>query len=436
MLDSELRTRILNWLLGRWDSHQQSEAGTVLYPRYPLIPLLAVLTVLSGGAGADVFLLHSGGQVEGEWTNREQSRTAGSEVRTATGIRVRVAAGQVEQRVPQLKGEAEYERVAPTYGPSVEDQWRLAEWCRVNSLPHHRQAHLKAILALDSNHVAARRALGYRQYGNQWQTLEERKRSAGYELYRGRWRLTQDVEVQEEKAKRDLAEAEWLVKLRRWRDELATDHAPKAYQQLEEVRDPSAVPAVRKLIAKEPHRKVKLLYLDVLQRIGDGSAVQCLVQTALNDPDHEIFLETADRLDKMPPQRIAKPLMDTLRDANNVRVNRAAYMIGKTGDKKLVAPLVEALITLHRTTIVPNGGDSTSFGSDGSVGISRGNDPKVVEVPVQNRAVLEALVGLTGQDFDYDQRAWRRWYDLERGRIFAEAGNVDLRRENAPNQTP
>jgi hypothetical protein len=408
----------------------------VHYPRYSVIAMLAAFTVLSGSANGDVFLLRSGGQVEGEWTNRHQSRAAGSEVQTTSGIRVRIAAAQVEQRVPQLKGEAEYERVAPTYGPSIEDQWRLAEWCRINSLPHRRQGHLAAILAIDSNHVAARRALGYRQHGNQWRTLEEQKRSAGYELYRGRWRLSQDIEVQEQKAKRDLAEAEWLVKLKRWRAELATDHALKAYQQLEEVHDPSAVPAVRKLLAQERQRKVKLLYLDILQRIGDGGAVQCLIQTALNDPDNEIFLETADRLGKLPPQRIAKPLVDSLRDANNIRVNRAAYLIGKTGDKKLVAPLVEALITLHRTTVVPNGGDSNSFGADGSVGISRGNDPKVVDVPVQNQAVLEALVELTGQNFDYNQRAWRRWYDLERGRIFAEATNVDLRREDAPGQTP
>ena len=406
------------------------------HPRYAMFAMLAALTVLSGGAWGDVFLLRSGGQLEGEWTNREQSRTAGNEVQTASGIRIRIAAAQVEQRVPQPKREAEYERVAPTYGPSVEDQWRLAEWCRVNGLPHRRTGHLEAILALDSNHAAARRALGYRQHGNQWLTLEERKRSAGYELYRGRWRLTQDIEVQEEKAKRDLAEAEWLTKLKRWRAELTTDNARQAYQRLEQVRDPLAVPAVRTLLAKEPHRKVKLVYLDILQRIGDGAAVQCLIQTALNDPDQEIFLETSDRLGELPANRIAKPLIDTLRDADNVRVNRAAYLLGKTGDKKLVAPLVEALITAHRTTIVANGGDSTSFGSDGSIGISRGNGPKVVEVPVQNRAVLEALVELTGQNFDYDQRVWRRWYDLERGRIFAEAGNVDLRRENAQSQTP
>jgi hypothetical protein len=400
-----------------------------------LTAVLAVFVLLGSSARGDVFLLRSGGQVEGEWTNRDQPRTAGNEVRTAAGIRVRFASSQVEERAPQLKAEAEYAQVAPTFGPSIEDQWRLAEWCRQNNLTQHRRGHLEAILAMQPNHVAARRALGYRQRGNQWQTLEERKRSAGYELYRGRWRLSQDIELQEEKAKRDVTQAEWLVKLKRWRSELTTDKALQAFQHLEEVKDPLAVSAVRTLLAKEPHRKVKLLYLDILMRIGDGAATQALIQTALNDSDQEVFLETADRLGKLPPQQITKPLVDALRDANNVRVNRAAYLLGKTGDPRLLSPLVEALITLHRTKVIPNGGDTTSFGGDGSFGLSRGNEPKIVEVPLQNRAVLEALVELTGQNFDYDQRAWRRWYDLERGRIFAEAGNVDLRRENAANQT-
>ena len=400
---------------------------------HPTIAVAAALAV-SGAARGDVFLLRSGGQVEGEWTNRDQSRTLPSEVRTATGIRVQFASPQIEQRVPQLKQEVEYQRLAPTFGPSVEDQWKLAQWCRENSLPHHRAGHLEAILKLDPNHVAARRALGYRQHGNQWVTKEQRNRSAGYELYRGRWRLAQDIEVQEEKARRDLAETEWLVKLKRWRSDLTTDRALQAYQQFEELHDPLAVPALKRLLAQEWHRKVKLLYLDILLRIGDGAAIQTLVQTALNDGDHQIFLEAADRLGKLPPHLITKPLVDSLRDANNVRVNRAAYLLGKTGDRRLASPLVDALITLHRTTVAAGGGDATSFGGDGSFGLSRGNDPQVVEVPVQNRGVLEALVELTGQNFDYDQRAWRRWYDLERGRIFAEAGNVDLRRENADSQ--
>lgn len=397
-----------------------------------LLPALLTVNVVRG----DVFLLRSGGQVEGEWTNRDESRLAGHEVRTSSGIRVRIPALNVEQRVPQLKADTEYERIAPSYGPSIEDQWRLAQWCRDNSLPHRRQGHLEAILAIDPNHVAARRALGYRQHGGKWETREQHQRTAGYELYRGRWRLSQDIEIQEDKAKRDLAEAEWLAKLKRWRKELSTERAAAAYQQLAALDHPLAVPAVRTLLGGERSRPVKILYLDVLYRIGDGVAVQTLINTALNDTDEEIFYEAADRLKKLPPHQITKPLITSLRDSANSRVNRAAYLIGKTGDKRFVSPLIDALVTLHRTVQNDGPGDASSFGGDGSFALNRGGGAKVVDVPVQNRLVLEALVELTGQNFDYEQRAWRRWYDIERSRIFAETSAVDLRRNDDTTQAP
>jgi hypothetical protein len=407
------------------------DGGPLVSLRPANCAVLAAALLSAVAARGDVFLLRSGGQVEGEWTNRDESRLAGHEVRTSSGIRVRVPAAAVEQRVPQLKADLEYERLAPTYGPSIEEQWRLAQWCRENSLPHRRRGHLEAILALDPNHVAARRALGYRQHGGQWETREQHHRTAGYELYRGRWRLSQDIEIQEEKAKRDLAESEWLMKLKRWRNDLTTERAAAAYQQLAALDNPLAVPALRTLLAGERSRRVKVLYLDVLYRIGDGPAVQTLINTALNDIDEEIFYETADRLKKLPPHQIVKPLITSLRDPQNTRVNRAAYLIGKTGDKRFVSPLIDALVTMHRMVQNDGPGDASSFGGDGSFALNRGGGVKIVDVPVQNRLVLEALVDLTGQNFDYEQRAWRRWYDIERSRIFAETKPADLRRSEA-----
>ena len=399
-----------------------------------------VLAVAGGVARADVFLLRSGGQIEGQWTNRQQGRSAGHEVSTASGIRVRVAATQVEERVPQLKSEAEYERIAPAYGPSIDDQWRLAEWCRQNSLPHRRRGHLEAILALDPDHIAARRALGYQHQRGQWELAEQRRRQAGYEMYRGRWRLTQDIEIQEAKVKRDQVEAEWLVKFKRWRGDLWTERAPQAWRNIEEVTSPEAVAAVRKLLAREPHRQVKLVYFDVLLRIGNGPAIQTVLTTALNDRDDEVFFEAADRLQKLPPEQLVKPLLDSLRDQNNTRVNRAAYLLGKIGDKRLASPLIESLVTVHRVYIPEwkaswasrTVTSSSDFGESGSARV--GNE--IVNVTVENRMVYEALVELTGQNFHYEQRAWRRWYDLEKGRIFAAASTVELRRDTTDNQEP
>lgn len=385
-------------------------------------------------AWGDVFLLKSGGQIEGEWINRGERRSAGQEIRTPGGIRLKLAAEQVDTRIPQPKADDEYQQIAPTFANTVDAHWELAEWCRDKNLPDRRKVHLEAILAFDTNHVAARRALGYQQFRGEWQTREEFHRREGYELYRGRWRLTQDIEIQEEQAKRELAAKEWLMRLKRWRAELSTERGPLAYQRFEQLDEPAAIPALQYLLQREAMRRVKIVYLDALLRIGNAAAAQAILSAALNDADEEIFYESTDRLKKLSPQLVLKPLLDALREKSNVKINRAAYILGKVGDPTIFSPLIDALISVQRIANPQAGGDTTSFGSDGSFGMSRGG-PAAVDVPVQNQFVLEALIELTGQNFEFDQRAWRRWYNIEKQRIFAENARVDLRREDS-NQRP
>ena len=54
----------------------------------------------------------------------------------------------------------------------------------------------------------------------------------------------------------------------------------------------------------------------------------------------------------------------------------------------------------------PKGGSA----GGGGIGMGMGGGPKVVAVPMQNQAVLDVLVALTGQNFGFDQRAWKTWY--------------------------
>jgi hypothetical protein len=387
---------------------------------------LAAIPAIGWG---DVFVLKSGGQVEGEWINRDDRRDAMHEIRTPSGIRLKVASAALATRIPQPAADEEYQRIAPTFGNTVEEQWELAQWCRDNDLSDRREVHLKAVVALDTDHVPARRALGYQQFRGEWQTREQHHRRDGYELYRGRWRLVQDIEIQEEAAKNALIAKQWLVRLKHWRAELFTERAPLAYQRFAQLRDPAAVPALQTLLAWESERRIKIMYLDALERIGDPAAVNGLLIVALNDADHEIFLECADRLKKLPSHRVFKPLVNALADKSNLRVNRAAYMLGKLDDPQCVSPLIDALVSVYRVIQKPGVGETTSsFRSDGQ---TESSDTLVIDVAVQNRYVLEALTELTGQNFDYDQGAWRRWYNIEKERIFAESTQVGLRRQDS-----
>src|SRR5262249_2444779 len=109
-----------------------------------------------------------------------------------------------------------------------------------------------------------------------------------------------------------------------------------------------------------------------------------------------------------------------LRNPENQQVNRAAQLLGKLGDPRVCAPLIEALVTKKKIATGDNPEQtSTSFGGNGSIGMNRGG-PSIVEVPLQNRDVPEALVVRTHQNFNDDARAWRSWYDLEKGRLFSK----------------
>jgi hypothetical protein len=66
---------------------------------------------------------------------------------------------------------------------------------------------------------------------------------------------------------------------------------------------------------------------------------------------------------------------------------------------------------------------SVTFTPSGS-GLSMGGGPKPVKVKARNEQVLEALVKLTGANFQWDVAAWREWLAAQA----VPPPDVDLRR--------
>ena len=80
---------------------------------------------------------------------------------------------------------------------------------------------------------------------------------------RGRWRTPQEIEILETSARTELAEKDWLAKIRRWRRDL--DDPAKAklgYESLLAIRDPIAVRPLSEAFRRESVRRVKMLYAD------------------------------------------------------------------------------------------------------------------------------------------------------------------------------
>jgi hypothetical protein len=395
-----------------------------------------------GTCRGDEFLLRNGGRIYGQWLNRHTGSPQQYEISVAGGGELILDASQVQQAIARDTKDESYRQIQSQYPETVDGHWQLAEWCRENGLKDRRTQHLRRIIQLEPDHVRARHGLGYSQVRGQWVTREEIQRRRGYVLHEGRWRLPQEVALLDKKENSERAQKNWLVQLRRWRELLGTDDSRKAHDDISSVRDPWAVSALAVLLKEEQHRQVKMLYIDVLASIGNGQAVEALLDASLNDVDEEIFHASLDKIVRLNPPHISAKYVEVLKDENNIRVNRAAYALGRMQDKTVLSPLIDALVTTHYTVIskrsdnyttgftnpvLPGAQGGPSSSPLGGTSFSAGDSTKVIPRSVNNQQVLEALIRLSGgANFEFNKKAWRYWLANENRK---SAPQFDRRRD-------
>jgi hypothetical protein len=364
-------------------------------------------------AGAEVFVLSSGGRVEGELLNPKELPREKYVIRIADGATLTLPAKQVSEVLHPRPEEIEYQRIQPTFPDTVAGQWALAQWCLEHKLRPQRETHLRRVIELDPNHVEARRGLGYSQVDGQWVTRDEVMQQRGYVRYKGQWKLPQEVELLEGKRQLEAAQQEWFQNIKRWRGWLGTDRDQQARQNIRDIRDPQAVRALAIGLRDESDPRVRMLYAAALAKIEAPEAAQALAIAAVYDPEEEVRLSCLDYLEGRKLPDVTAYFVGKLKDKDNVIVNRAAVGLGRMKDPTSVGPLIAALVTSHRFKIIQPGGDSgmgAGFDSRGGMGLSVGNKPKYVRRMIPNQSVLDALVALTGKNFNFDQQAWKYWH--------------------------
>ncbi len=245
----------------------------------------------------------------------------------------------------------------------------------------------------------------------------DRMAALGWIRYRGGWRTAQEIELIERAEARAADEREWAKRLGRLRgqcDNPAT--AGQAAEQLREISDPAAVPALAAAVATEPVSQVRAWYVESLSRIRSGDAVQTLAAIAVDHPDPETRIAAVERLEVIGPEPAVPRLIASLAGGDPARINRAAEALGRLGGQAAILPLVAALETRQVVTAAgpQPGSTSATFSPTGGGGLSMGGGPKQQIVAVRNERVLEALVALTGVDFGWDAAAWRAWFASER----------------------
>jgi len=398
------------------------------------LAILPALWMAAATVRADVLELANGGVIRGEWLNRHEPQPQSYVMRGTSGGEIRVPAASIKQVIRQKPLELEYEALAPKYADTVEDQWKLADWCRRHQLTGQRDVHLRRILELDERFAPAWYALGYSQLGGRWQRTAETNRERGYEYHRGRWRLAQEVELVDQQVKLKAAQDEWRKRINQLRNSLdSPGRAVKVYAELREIRDPHAIPALVAAYSKDRRPAFRRMIVQTIGQIDGAASSLALFNVALSDVDAEIFHDCVDRLEARRPDDLVDSLVKALSSGYNPVVNRAAYMLGRLGDRSAIGPLIDVLATRHWIPLGHPGGSasySATFGradqandSPIGAGLSK-SEPQWVQVWLHNQDVLDALVKLSGgANFSYQTQAWRVWHAAEKSRPTPPVGS-------------
>lgn len=237
----------------------------------------------------------------------------------------------------------------------------------------------------------------------------------GLVRFDGAYRTTQDIALRENEKEQEIEETDWLRKIRRWRGWLDNRRSTEAAQMISETNDPHAAPALVKILGNERDQQVRDLLIETLAPLRHPLAPTTMVDLSLNDPDREVRLQCLGHLIRYHQPISLVPYVKVLKHRDNEMVNRAAEALQEIGNAEAISPLIDALVTSHKykNGDAPPGDMNASFSRDGNGGggLSMGGSQKIHKIDQRNLEVRRALVELSGgQDFEYNSRAWRRWY--------------------------
>jgi hypothetical protein len=334
-----------------------------------------------------VIELKNGGRIQGELVDSDDESAATYTIKTAGGGHVSVDRAKVARVVPQAKDRVEARETPVQNDVDDDDGGRM--------------------------------------------TRDEIMAARGMIWYDGKYRTRQHVELLKQAKEIRTTESEWNNRLKRWRRWLTgrrQDRAAEAEREIRAIRDPAAAAGIVEMLGAEQNPAVKRLLIDVAVQIEDQQTLDVLVTLSLYDPNEELRYQCLEYLIESGRPGIIRPYIRELRHPDNVIINRAAVALEEIGNRDAIGPLVNALVTKHKFqtgggssdqhaySFTPSGGTSMNFGGGG---------PKTVVEQVENRAVLTALVKLSGGvNFGYDREQWHDWLAAQ-----AKANPVDVRRD-------
>ena len=286
----------------------------------------------------------------------------------------------------------------------------LARWCDRAGLKAESLAHFMVVARLDPEDLEARRRLGLRFQGGM---------------------LKSEVEIAAEAIEAEAqakADRSWGPKIATWRKWLLDPaHKSEAIKALGEVRDPRAIPSVRRSFgdgdASEQGWAVKLL-----GGIDAPRSSQILAGLAVFGLDGLVRLKATEKLAGRDPRPFVGLLINWLHEPIRFEVvdEAAAGLLRVEGTSAIIERFYSPTLNAGRATR-PAG---TMFGPDASGAINQGmiravrerrrEDVLAIEranyaIERTNARVERTLQVVTGVDLGKDPVTWTSWWTGELG---------------------
>ena len=328
--------------------------------------------VASPTARGAVFVLATGGQIEGQLLNPDEKPRQTYVVRTETGGTVKLVSTQVDRVLTVSDDLAWYRQALPKVPPTVAGHWAMAEECRRRNLNPQREFHLQEILKLDAEHAEARYGLGYSKVDGKWVKTDEWMLSRGYVRYRGTWRIAQDVALEQTAEKYEKQVKEWRQKVKTLRTAITKRRGKEleALEAIRAIRDAAAAPALAEIVEDiRESRELRLVCIEVLGKLRCPAGWSAFIKRAIEDADPHIREACLDQLARFGTPQAVRACEQMLASKDNLKVNRAALCLAALQDPSATQSLINALITEHKFIVQSSGG------SPGQMNLGFGGGP-------------------------------------------------------------
>jgi len=401
-----------------------------------------VLLVAAPVALGDTVVLKSGLKLFGSVVEKD-----GTVVVTLDGKTHSLKKESVRKIVAGESLPEEYLRRTNTLSDYPAAWYRLALWAKSNKLARATDA-FERVLALNSDHRAARRELGYEKVEGEWVSGEDAKKKKGFVLCGGRWVLPAEADrlMKEGLMKQAAVTGEHRRRAKEIVKALLDDDAEvrrAARSLVREVPDAAMLrPLRRVLYAAQP--ELRIFAIKQLGRIGDRAGLPWLIQVSMFDAQENVRNQAFRSIQSFSDADVIYPYGRALFSRNPKVSIMAANALSALGDLRGV-DLVLRRVSIGigqsgRANIMV--GQQNSYIQDFDVEIAQAaaiGDPIVQTIRdgvildykilggygerwivAQRNAYAGALSNLTSRDYGQDWKAWRRYaeeQDLPRVRL-------------------